>query len=168
MPLPLPLLVTRVLLADDPHDPPASDHLAMLTDRLHAASYLHSLLPRFLGQLFNIPGIASQIKVVPPSSNPRPAVSPSIHHLVSTRTPSSTIATVCSKCALRRPSTVATVQRSFNVRTSLEPSLIMGSMASTIPGRSRSPRPGRPKFGTCGSSCGSRPIPCPTSSRTTL
>src|SRR5215216_1374475 len=41
MALPLPLLVPRVLLADDPNDAPATDHLAMLTDRLDAATHLH-------------------------------------------------------------------------------------------------------------------------------
>ena len=44
----------------------------------------------------------------------------------------------------------------------------MGSIARTSPGWSTSPLPGCPKFGTCGSSCGSRPMPWPTRSRTTV
>jgi hypothetical protein len=39
----LPLLVARVL-ADDPHSPVATDHLALLTDLLDAGSYFHPVL----------------------------------------------------------------------------------------------------------------------------
>jgi hypothetical protein len=39
--LSLPLLVPRVLLADDPDHTLAPDYLAMLTDGLYAATHLH-------------------------------------------------------------------------------------------------------------------------------
>jgi hypothetical protein len=42
MVLPLPLLVSRILLADDPHDACAADDLAMFTDGLDAAPHLHT------------------------------------------------------------------------------------------------------------------------------
>jgi hypothetical protein len=40
LPLALPLLVARVL-ADDPHDAFAPDHLALVTDLLDARTYFH-------------------------------------------------------------------------------------------------------------------------------
>jgi hypothetical protein len=43
--LPLPLLVPRVLLADDPDHTLATDHLAMLTNGLYAATHLHGVPP---------------------------------------------------------------------------------------------------------------------------
>jgi hypothetical protein len=43
--LSLPLLVPRVLLADDPDHAAAADHLAMLTNRFDAAAYLHVAAP---------------------------------------------------------------------------------------------------------------------------
>src|SRR5690606_41367936 len=47
MRLSLPLLVSRIPLADDPDHPTAPDHLAVLTDRLDAAPDLHA--PALLG-----------------------------------------------------------------------------------------------------------------------
>ena len=38
----LPLLMTGVAFADDPHHPTATNYLAVLANRLHAASDLHS------------------------------------------------------------------------------------------------------------------------------
>src|SRR5262245_11563034 len=71
---------------------------------------------------------------------------------VNTSGPRSVTATVCSKCAARLPSAVTAVHRSASTRTSQCPIVTIGSMASTIPTRSNGPRPGSPKFGTCGSS----------------
>src|SRR6266403_1569665 len=65
------------------------------------------------------------------------------------------------------PSSVTAVHRSSRTRTSQLPIVTIGSIASTMPGLSCGPRPGSPKFGTCGSSCRSRPIPCPTNCLTT-
>src|SRR5437016_319468 len=81
--------------------------------------------------------------------------------------PSDPTATVCSKCALSEPSFVTTVQPTDRVRTSRRPACTIGSIASTCPAISRGPRSGGPKFGTCGSSCIWRPMPWPSSSRTT-
>src|SRR6266480_1071982 len=89
------------------------------------------------------------------------------HLRVSTSGSPSVTATVCSKCAAKLPSLVTAVQPSSRILTSQLPIVIIGSIASTIPGRSCGPRPGSPKFGTCGSSCRARPIPCPTKARTT-
>ena len=47
------------------------------------------------------------------------------------------------------------------------PTFTIGSTASTMPSASTGPVSGSPKFGICGSSCMSRPIPWPTSDRTT-
>src|SRR5262252_2972727 len=80
--------------------------------------------------------------------------------------PSRPTATVCSKCADHRPSLVATVQPSERVTTARPPAFTIGSIASTWPAWSFGPCPGSPKFGTAGSSCISRPMPCPTRSRT--
>ena len=71
---------------------------------------------------------------------------------VSTRGPFSVIATVCSKWADSEPSTVEIVQPSSCRITSGLPAVIIGSIAMVIPSASRGPRPGWPKFGTCGSS----------------
>src|SRR5688500_13789764 len=50
--LALPLLVARILLADDADHARTLDHPAMLTDRLYAAAYLHSDRPiRFLDSM---------------------------------------------------------------------------------------------------------------------
>ena len=38
----LPLLMTRVAFADNPHHPTATNYFAVLANRLHAASDLHS------------------------------------------------------------------------------------------------------------------------------
>src|SRR5262245_903553 len=85
-----------------------------------------------------------------------------------TRGPCSMTATDSSKCAERLPSRVRAVQPSSADRTtSGPPAFTIGSMASTIPGASRTPCPGCPKFGICGSSWRLEPIPCPTNSRTT-
>ena len=54
-----------------------------------------------------------------------------------------------------------------STRTPGPPKLTIGSIARTSPGSSFGPSPGRPKLGTCGSSCNEVPIPCPTNSRTT-
>src|SRR5262249_14319543 len=48
----------------------------------------------------------------------------------------SVMATVCSKWAERLPSAVATVHLSGQMRVSARPAFTIGSMASTIPGRS--------------------------------
>src|SRR3990172_5302145 len=58
--------------------------------------------------------------------------------------PFSVTATVCSKCAERRPSAVTAVQSSSSVRTSPVPAFSIGSRASTMPARSRTPAPGDP------------------------
>src|SRR5262249_867346 len=86
---------------------------------------------------------------------------------VSTSGPDSVIAMVCSKWAAKLPSFVTAVQPSSRIRTSQLPIVTIGSSASTMPGRSCGPRPGSPKFGTCGSSCRARPMPWPTKARTT-
>src|SRR2546423_12094669 len=54
------------------------------------------------------------------------------------------IKTVCSKCAEGIPSAVRTVQPSFSSLTSEVPMLIIGSMASVIPGLKRGPIPRLP------------------------
>src|SRR5258708_23524245 len=87
---------------------------------------------------------------------------------VSTRVPFFVTATVCSKWALKLPSSVTAVHLSASTRAPGLPMLTIGSMASTMPSRRRAPCPRVPKFGTCGSSCSLVPIPCPTNSRTTL
>src|SRR6266508_2582380 len=87
--------------------------------------------------------------------------------LVRTSGPFAVMAMVSSKWAARLPSTVTAVQRSSSTRTSDEPMVTMGSMASTMPALRTTPRPGSPKLGTCGSSCSARPMPCPTKARTT-
>src|SRR5687768_2866010 len=96
-------------------------------------------------------------------------------HLPRTHGPLAVTATEFSKCAARAPSTVRAVHPSESVFTSwiipfaparstrersFDPiSQSIGSMARTIPSRSSSPRPRRPKLCTCGSSCIRRPIP---------
>src|SRR6202012_5117473 len=59
---------------------------------------------------------------------------------VSTQGPSAVMATVCSKCAAQLPSAVMTVQSSSSSTVSGSPSMIIGSMASAMPARSRGPR----------------------------
>ena len=68
------------------------------------------------------------------------------------RGPAAVIATVCSKCAASEPSSVEIDQWSSWRYTSGEPIVIIGSIAIVIPSESFGPRPGWPKFGTCGSS----------------
>src|SRR6185503_6599093 len=85
----------------------------------------------------------------------------------STRGPRSVTATEYSKWADSEPSAVRAVQPSASMRTSWPPALTIGSIARTIPGRSRIPLPGSPKLGTWGSSCREVPMPWPTNSRTT-
>src|SRR2546426_3890378 len=87
--------------------------------------------------------------------------------LVRTSGSASVTAIVCSKCAARLPSRVTAVHPSSRTFTSQLPIVTIGSIASTMPGRSWGPRPGSPKFGTWGSSCSARPIPWPTNARTT-
>ncbi len=53
--------------------------------------------------------------------------------------PLSVIATVCSKWAERLPSCVTAVHPSSNIFTPETPALIIGSIASVIPGLSRGP-----------------------------
>src|SRR5437899_425730 len=89
------------------------------------------------------------------------------HFRVSTSGSPSVTATVCSKWAARLPSLVTAVHPSSRILTSQLPIVTIGSIASTIPGLSCGPRPGSPKFGTWGSSCSARPMPCPTNARTT-
>ena len=43
--LALALLVARIPLTNDPHHSPATNHLAVLTDRFYARSYLHGNIP---------------------------------------------------------------------------------------------------------------------------
>src|SRR5438445_9869605 len=86
---------------------------------------------------------------------------------VSTSGPLSVTAIVCSKWAARLPSLVTAVHPSSRILTSQLPIVTIGSIASTMPGRSCGPRPGSPKFGTWGSSWSARPMPCPTNARTT-
>ncbi len=82
---------------------------------------------------------------------------------VSTHGPSGVTATVCSQCADCRPSWVTTVQPSSSSSTCGDPSVAMGSTASTMPTSRTIPRPGPPgaTFGTYGGSCIARPIPWP-------
>src|SRR5947208_321561 len=89
------------------------------------------------------------------------------HFRVSTSGSPSVTATVCSKWAARLPSLVTAVHPSSRILTSQLPIVTIGSIASTIPGLGCGPRPGSPKFGTWGSSCSARPMPCPTNARTT-
>lgn len=72
---------------------------------------------------------------------------------VSTRGPSSVIATVCSEWAVREPSAERSVQPagSWTIRSVVRAN--QGSSARVSPGRSTSPRPARPRLDTCGSSC---------------
>src|SRR5689334_342445 len=63
---------------------------------------------------------------------------------VRTRGPSAVIATVCSKCAAKLPSAVTTVHLSGSVFVAGSPAVIIGSIASVIPSRSRGPRFGEP------------------------
>src|SRR6185369_18101376 len=64
------------------------------------------------------------------------------HHIrVSISGPLSVMATVCSKWADNPPSHVTTVQLSSRTLTSCDFSLIIGSIASTIPGLSLTPLP---------------------------
>ena len=72
------------------------------------------------------------------------AFSTSAGSAVRMRGPSSVTATVCSKCALRFPSTVTTVHLSGSVRVFAEPTFTIGSMASVIPASSFGPRFGLP------------------------
>src|SRR5271168_2525901 len=58
--------------------------------------------------------------------------------------PSEVTATVCSKCADGRLSCVTAVHLSSSTSTSHIPAFTIGSMASTMPGSSRGPRPGCP------------------------
>src|SRR5256712_3303965 len=89
------------------------------------------------------------------------------HFRVSTSGSPSVTATVCSKWAARLPSLVTAVHPSSRILTSQLPIVTIGSIASTIPGRSCGPRPGSPKFGTLGSSWSAPPMPFPTKARTT-
>src|SRR2546426_875286 len=89
------------------------------------------------------------------------------HFRVNTSGSPSVTATVCSKWAARLPSFVTAVHPWSRILTSQLPIVTIGSIASTMPGRSCGPRPGSPKFGTWGSSWSARPIPCPTNARTT-
>src|SRR5712691_2998169 len=89
------------------------------------------------------------------------------HFRVNTSGSPSVTATVCSKWAARLPSFVTAVHPSSRILTSQLPIVTIGSIASTMPGRSCGPRPGSPKFGTWGSSWSARPMPCPTNARTT-
>src|SRR5262249_56054832 len=78
------------------------------------------------------------------------------------RGPSSVTATVCSKCAESEPSDEEIDHSSACMTTSGPPAVIIGSIASVIPGSSSGPRPGEPQFGICGSSWYARPTPSPT------
>src|ERR671936_3009810 len=82
------------------------------------------------------------------------------------RGPASVTATVCSKWAASEPSRVEIVHPSSWTWTSGRPAVIIGSIASVMPSLSTGPRPGRPKFGICGSSWYESPTPWPTRLRT--
>ena len=69
--------------------------------------------------------------------------------------------TVCSQWAERLRSRVRTVQPFAKISTRNVPWLIIGSIASVIPGFNSGPFPGVPKLGICGSSCNFRPTPWP-------
>src|SRR5450432_3834017 len=56
---------------------------------------------------------------------------------VNTQGPFAVTAKQCSKCAENEPSLVTAVQRSFKTFASGRPELTMGSIARTIPSRSR-------------------------------
>src|SRR5882724_4035764 len=58
------------------------------------------------------------------------------NYCVKTRAPSAVTATVCSKCALKLPSSVTAVQPSSNTWTPGLPTFTIGSIASTMPSRS--------------------------------
>ena len=53
-----------------------------------------------------------------------------------TSTPSSVTTSVCSYCAVRRPSAVTAVQPSGQMRSRHEPIVIIGSIVNVIPGSS--------------------------------
>src|SRR5580693_8109288 len=64
-------------------------------------------------------------------------LAPALHGLVKTQGPSAVIATVCSKCAEFRPSSVTAVHRSGRTRLPALPAFTIGSIASTIPSFNR-------------------------------
>src|SRR5919109_3051425 len=136
--LALSLLVPRVA-ADDQHLAVPLDHAAAVTHRLDGRSNFHLRTLRQPRQSSATP----RRSIVADAAQESPSVS--------TSGPLSVTATVCSKWAEREPSSVEIDQRSSAIQTSGLPALIIGSMASVMPGASSGPRPGSPKFGTCGS-----------------
>jgi hypothetical protein len=78
---------------------------------------------------------------------------------VRTSAPSLVIAIVCSLWAVRQPVALRSVQPSASVTSSAVSAMTHGSNASSSPGRSLYPRPGRPVFETCGSWCIVDPTP---------
>src|SRR5512133_3924685 len=103
-------------ITDYPDNTLAFDYLAFDTDFFYRCSYLHGCIP-LMWQ------IQSKVRISGPLS---------------------VIATVCSKCADNRPSTVTDVHPSANTFTSYDPSLTIGSIASTMPALSFGPLPGTP------------------------
>jgi hypothetical protein len=152
----LTLLVLRISGADDADHALTADHLAVLADRLDAASDLHLKSPRpFVAELGSITLVRQPFKHRRWRASPLRRSCPAVR----IRGPSAVIPTVCSKCADNAPSAVTTVHPSASVRMSGDPAESIGSMARTMPSRRSGPCPGRPTFGTCGCSCTSRPIP---------
>jgi hypothetical protein len=90
-----------------------------------------------------ITSIASSFDNPYPDSACHRQASPQIH-CVRTTAPSVVTATVCSKCALKLPSSVTAVQPSLSTCTPGLPEFTMGSMQSTMPSRSFKPCPRRP------------------------
>ena len=148
--LPLPLLVPRILLADDPNHPGSPDHLAVLTDRFDAAANLHT---RRLGRVCRTALKYTSI------SNPDQA-----RPLRGRQNNRTTLADRHGVLEVRAPLPVQRHHRpaigkgaNFGV-----PSLIIGSIASEARREPETP-PGRPQFGTCGS-VGRPATPWPTRS----
>src|SRR5215468_897985 len=132
--LALPLLVLRVL-ADHAHDALAPDDPALVADLAHRRPDLH------------LPSV--------PAASPGPASAGSegfgsrrarrsAGARVSTSGSPSVTSTVCSKWADGAPSTVTAVHSSSRMRTPGAPRFTIGSIAKTMPGTSRGPRPGAP------------------------
>ena len=74
---------------------------------------------------------------------------------------------MCSACAARLPSAVATVQPSASIRAERVVVEMIGSIVITAPSSSTAVWPGASWLCTVGGSWIVRPIPCPVSSRST-
>src|SRR5215217_7054825 len=178
MALPLTLLVTRVL-ADHEHRAVAANDLALLAHGLDRRSDLHAPRSTFENlkrtalraqetarRQNNSEKIAGAFRPGQAACSTSRSASSSCHG-VRIRGPAAVIAIVNSKWAASEPSWEYTDQLSRPIRMAGPPTLTIGSTARTMPSSSSGPLPGGPKFGIWGSSCMSRPIPCPTSERMT-